>query len=69
MFHPQEMTEVELVVPEKHILKVISYLADFGVFHQTDTSYLSSDAGWIQPKIGAPNQRHLHPSNIACYRQ
>jgi V/A-type H+/Na+-transporting ATPase subunit I len=45
MFHPQEMTEVELVVPEKHILKVISYLADFGVFHQTDTSYLSSDAG------------------------
>ena len=45
MFHPQEMTEVELVVPEKHILKVISYLADYGVFHQTDTSYLSSDAG------------------------
>ncbi len=45
MFYPQEMTEVELVVPEKHILHVISFLAKYGVFHQTDTSYLSSDAG------------------------
>ncbi len=45
MFHPQEMTEVELVVPENHILDVISFLAEYGVFHQTDTSYLSSNAG------------------------
>ena len=45
MFYPQEMTEVELVVPEKHVLTVISFLAKYGVFHQTDTSYLSSDEG------------------------
>ena len=45
MFHSQEMTEIELVVPEKHILPVLGVLADNGVFHQTDTSSLSSDIG------------------------
>ena len=45
MFYPQEMTEVELVVPENHIMEVFSFLADYGAFHQTDTSYLSSNAG------------------------
>jgi V/A-type H+-transporting ATPase subunit I len=39
------MTELELVVPEKYILSVLGVLTDNGVFHQTDTSSLSSDLG------------------------
>lgn len=42
MLFPQRMIEVELVVLEKHILNVTGILAEFGVFHQIDASYLSS---------------------------
>ena len=42
MLFPQRMTEVELVVLEKHILYVTGLLAEFGVFHQIDASYLGS---------------------------
>lgn len=43
MFYPQEMTEIELIVPEKDALAVTSTLADQGVFHQVDAGYLSSE--------------------------
>ena len=45
MFFPQEMTELELIVPEKDLLPVTNVLARQGVFHQVDSSYLSSHAG------------------------
>lgn len=44
MFFPQEMTEVELVVPEKDIFAVTKLLGGKGIFQQTDASYLSSRA-------------------------
>ena len=42
MFYPQEMTEVELVVPAKDLVPVTKVLAGQGVFHQVDASYLSA---------------------------
>jgi V/A-type H+-transporting ATPase subunit I len=45
MFYPQEMTEIELIVPEQDALAVTGALAEQGVFHQTDASYLSSETG------------------------
>ena len=53
MFYPQEMTEIELIVPEQDILPVIKVLAGEGVFHQLDASYLSSETELI---IGAGSQ-------------
>lgn len=44
MFFPQEMTEMELIVPEKELLSVTNLLARQGVFHQVDASYMSSRA-------------------------
>lgn len=43
MFYPQEMTEVEMIVPAKDLLAVTNVLADQGIFHQVDASYLSSE--------------------------
>jgi V/A-type H+-transporting ATPase subunit I len=43
MFYPQEMTEIELIVPEEAALAVTGTLADQGVFHQADAGYLSSE--------------------------
>ncbi len=43
MFYPQEMTEIELIVPERDVLPVTRLLACEGVFHQMDASYLSSE--------------------------
>jgi V/A-type H+-transporting ATPase subunit I len=43
MFYPQEMTEIELIVPEKDALAVTGTLANQGVFHQADAGYLSSE--------------------------
>jgi V/A-type H+-transporting ATPase subunit I len=45
MLYPQEMTEVDLIVPEKDLLAVTRVLAGQGVFHQTDASYLNSEMG------------------------
>ncbi|MBN1582979.1 MAG: hypothetical protein JXA89_19880 [Anaerolineae bacterium] len=42
MLYPQEMTEIELIVPERDALAVARVLADAGVFHEIDASYLSS---------------------------
>jgi V/A-type H+-transporting ATPase subunit I len=41
MFYPQEMTELELVVPNKDLVAVTKALSGLGVFHQTDASYLN----------------------------
>lgn len=43
MFFPEAMTEIELIVPAKDILAVTKELSGRGVFHQADSSYLSSD--------------------------
>ncbi len=44
MFFPQEMTEMELIVPEKDLLAVTKLLAGQGIFQQVDASQLSSRA-------------------------
>ena len=44
MFYPQEMTEIELVVPEQDVVKVTGMLASKGVFQQIDSSYLIPDS-------------------------
>ena len=43
MFFPQEMTEVELIVPEKDLLTVTRLLSGQGNFHQADATYLTTD--------------------------
>ncbi len=43
MFYPQSMTELELIIPSKDLLAVTKTLAKQGVFHQVDSSYLSSE--------------------------
>ena len=48
MFYPQEMTEVEMVVPSKDLVPVTKTLAGQGVFHQVDASYLSSGSQSLQ---------------------
>lgn len=40
MFFPEEMTEVELIVPSKDLLAVTKVLGNKGVFHQLDSTYL-----------------------------
>lgn len=45
MFFPEEMTELELIVPEKDLLAVTKILTGRGVFHQVDASYMGSQAG------------------------
>ena len=44
MFFPQEMTSLELIIPEKDLLDVTNVLAGQGVFHQVDASHLGSRA-------------------------
>jgi V/A-type H+-transporting ATPase subunit I len=43
MFYPQQMTELELVVPERDAPLVTSLLAGQGVFHQLDASGLGTE--------------------------
>jgi V/A-type H+-transporting ATPase subunit I len=42
MFYPQEMTEIELVVPKRDVVTVSGILAEEGVFHQIDASHITS---------------------------
>ena len=49
MFYPQEMTEIELIVPERDVLAVTSVLANRGIFHQVDASYIQSETGLDSP--------------------
>ena len=53
MFYPQEMTEIELIVPEQDILPVIKVLAGEGVFHQLISVRRRS---WAVLIIGAGSQ-------------
>ncbi len=41
MFYPQQMTEIQLIIPARDLLAVTNALADQGVFHQVDSSSLS----------------------------
>jgi V/A-type H+-transporting ATPase subunit I len=45
MFYAREMTEIELVVPEREVLAITRVLAKEGIFHQIDASYASSQTG------------------------
>jgi len=45
MFQPQAMSRVELVVPEQDIVPVTEALADLGVLHQADATYLRTEDG------------------------
>jgi V/A-type H+-transporting ATPase subunit I len=45
MFQSQPMSQVELVVPEQDIVAVTAALADLGVLHQIDASYLRTRDG------------------------
>jgi V/A-type H+-transporting ATPase subunit I len=42
MFYPQEMTEIELIVPTRDVLAVTKLLSGRGIFHQIDSTFLSS---------------------------
>jgi V/A-type H+/Na+-transporting ATPase subunit I len=43
MLFPQEMSEVELIIPSKDLVAVTKVISGQGVFHQVDSAYLSSD--------------------------
>ncbi|MFL7794550.1 MAG: V-type ATP synthase subunit I, partial [Anaerolineae bacterium] len=43
MFFPEEMIEVELIVPEENAVAVTNMLAEEGVFHQVDAGYVKSN--------------------------
>ena len=45
MFYPEEMTEVELIIPGKDLMAVTNVLAGEGTFQQADASNLSVEAG------------------------
>ena len=45
MIFSQSMTEVELIVPSKDMLPVTRLLANQGIFHQADASYLNPQSG------------------------
>jgi len=45
MFQSQAMSQIELVVPAQDIVPVTEVLADLGVFHQIDASYLRTRDG------------------------
>ncbi len=43
MFFPQEMTQVNLIIPSRDLLAVTRELAEQGVFHQLDSSSLAQE--------------------------
>jgi len=45
MLFPEEMTELELIVPEADLLAVTKTLAGRGIFHQVDASNMGSQLG------------------------
>lgn len=44
MFYPQAMTEIELIVPAKDLIAVTKVLSGRSIFHQTDSSFMGTDA-------------------------
>lgn len=58
MLQPQAMCRVELVVPDQKVIPVTEAIANLGVFHQVDASYMKSQdtihtAGYWQEQITA----------------
>jgi len=51
MFYPQEMTEIELIVPTKDLLSVTKVLSRRGVFYQADSYYSSPEAKTTSPNV------------------
>ena len=49
MFYPQEMTEIEIIVPTKDLLPVTKALSGQGIFSQTDVNYLGNEKENLQP--------------------
>jgi len=45
MFQPQAMSQVEIAVPERDIVPITEVLADLGIFHQINVSYLTTQDG------------------------
>jgi len=43
MFYPQEMSEVEIIVPTKDLLPVTKAISGQGIFTQTDVNYLGNE--------------------------
>jgi len=41
MWFPQQMTEIELVIPDRYAVNVTTLLTKEGIFHQEDVSYMS----------------------------
>jgi V/A-type H+-transporting ATPase subunit I len=51
MFYPQEMSEIEIVVPAKDLLPVTKALSGQGVFSQQDVNYLGSEKESAQENL------------------
>ncbi|MHC1741166.1 MAG: V-type ATP synthase subunit I [Anaerolineaceae bacterium] len=51
MFYPQEMTEIEIIVPAKDLLQVTKTLDGQGIFNQTDVNYLGNEKENNQPNL------------------
>jgi V/A-type H+-transporting ATPase subunit I len=49
MFYPQEMTEIEIIVPTKDLFSVTQALSGQGIFSQTDVNYLGNEKDNPQP--------------------
>jgi V/A-type H+-transporting ATPase subunit I len=52
MFYPQEMTQVQLIIPSKDLLPLTNELAAQGIFHQLDRSALPAEIG---SDVSGPN--------------
>jgi V/A-type H+-transporting ATPase subunit I len=52
MFYPQEMTQVQLIIPSKDLLPLTKELAAQGIFHQLDRSALPAEIG---SDVSGPN--------------
>jgi len=51
MFYPQEMSEIEIIVPSKDLIPVTKALSGQGIFNQTDVNYLGNDKENNQPNL------------------
>ena len=51
MFYPQEMSEIEIIVPTKDLIPVTKVLSGQGIFNQTDVNYLGNDKENSQPNL------------------
>jgi V/A-type H+-transporting ATPase subunit I len=65
MFLPQEMTSIELVVPEQDLVAATRILAGRGVFHQAETGFTGGEAG----AAGAPSWQEKAAAYTALERQ